>query len=202
MKILVTGFGPFDVFSFNPSEKIAERLSGESPDTTFMVLPVEYGKAREELLEVLFDLEPDLLLSFGLNGTIGHIALEEIALNIRASEVPDNSGEIMSDRKISLDGPLAYRTLLPTERILKELREKGIPAKHSYSAGVYICNEVFYTGVEWAQKSRRKAGFIHVPMATEMIAGDPRNYRIPHMSMKLLIDAGRTILKTVTSDPI
>lgn len=199
MKTLVTGFGPFDVFSFNPSEKIAEHLSKRN-NVDHRILPVEYGSSSADLLKHLEEFDPDVVLSFGLNGTIGHIAVEEIAVNLRASEVADNSGKIKDDEMISNDGPLALRSLLPVGKIVDVLRNSSIPARRSYSAGVYICNEVFYTSLEWAVENRRLAGFIHVPMATEMIAGDPRSYRIPHMSLEDLFKAGELILDSIVNE--
>lgn len=194
MKTLITGFGPFDVYSFNPSEKIAERLAEEDPDVSMVILPVEYYRARDELLKILRETHPDLLISFGLDWSIGHVGVEEIAVNIRSSEKSDESGRTITDQRITEEGPLAYRTLLPARDIMVELRESGIPAKISYSAGVYLCNEVFYTGLEWAQENDRHAGFVHVPMATEMIAEDPSKYNMPNLSMDMLHQAGKCVL--------
>ncbi|MFO8050184.1 MAG: pyroglutamyl-peptidase I [Thermoplasmatota archaeon] len=194
MKTVVTGFGPFDIFSFNPSEKIAEHLAEGSASVSSHVLPVRYQRARKELFDILEEQDPDILISFGLNGTIGYIAMEEIAINIRSSEKADVSGRTMTDQKISEKGPLAYRTLLPAQAAVEALRENGIPARLSYSAGAYLCNEVFYTGLEWAVKNQRHAGFVHVPMATEMIADKVERYGMPNLSMEMLQDAGRIVL--------
>lgn len=195
MKILVTGFGPFDRFSFNPSEKIVRTLEEEFPEVTAKVLPVLFGESRKVLLDFLETETPDLVISFGLNGRIGHIALEELALNISSSEVPDNSGRIIPESKVSENGEIAYRTLLPTEMMVQALREKGIPASRSFSAGTYLCNEIFYTVMEYCANTGAKGGFVHIPMATEMIAEDPRSYGMQHMSMEMLKEAGRCVLE-------
>jgi pyroglutamyl-peptidase len=194
VKILVTGFGPFDRFSSNPSEEIARALAVENDDVTAAILPVIYGSAGKALLDHLEENDPDLVLCFGLNGNIPFISPEEIALNLRSSEVPDTSGRTIEDQAITSEGPLAYRTRLPVIDIRDQLRKKSIPARLSYSAGTYICNEVFYTLMTWCEKRERKGGFIHVPMASEMIADDPRSYSTPHMSMEMILDAGRIAL--------
>ncbi|RLF69356.1 MAG: pyroglutamyl-peptidase I [Thermoplasmata archaeon] len=199
-RCLATGFGPFDRFGENPSSMVASVLSDEFEDVVSVELPVIYGKAREGLLSNLERIRPETVISFGLNGRIGHIALEEIAVNIRSSEKPDNSGKVMTNEPISPDGELAYRTTLPVERILDALRERGIPAGRSYSAGVYICNEVFYTLMEWCAASGSRGGFVHVPMVSEMIAADPASCSMPHMSSGMLIDAGRTIVSIVMGE--
>ena len=172
MKILITGFGPFDHFSSNPSQDIARALSDENDDVVSRTLPVIYGEGGKALLEALDEYDPDLVICFGLNGTISHIALEEIALNLRSSEIPDSSGRIAVDETIFSGEPLALRSYLPNKRILDELRMNGIPARVSYSAGTYLCNEVFFTLMKWCKENGRYGGFIHVPLATEMISKD------------------------------
>ncbi len=195
MKILVTGFGPFDKFRSNPAEVLAEYLSSEFSEVEHAVLPVIYGQARDALLQEIEQRKPDALVSFGLNGTIGHVNLEEIALNIRSSEVPDNTGKKLDDTPVVQDGELALRSSLPLKEIRDRLRDEGIPARSSYSAGVYLCNEVFYTGAQWAKWGEKRAGFIHIPMATEMIADCPEMYRTPHMTMETIKKAGRIIIE-------
>lgn len=197
MKILVTGFGPFEKFISNPAEILAEYLSGEFGEVEHAVLPVVYGEARDALLLEIGQREPDVLVSFGLNATIGHMNLEEIALNIRSSEVPDNRGRKLDATPVVQGGELALRSTLPLRDIRDRLRTEGIPARSSYSAGVYLCNEVFYTGAEWAQQEGKKAGFIHIPLATEMIAGSPEMYRTPHMPIETIKKAGRIVIEEV-----
>ncbi len=195
MKILITGFGPFDRFSFNPAQVVAKALEEENEDVTSSILPVVFGDARKAMQDDLEDLDPDLVISFGLNATIGHIALEEIAVNIASSEIPDNSGNMPLDQVLADKGPLSYRSTLPLKKILEKLRNDDIPAALSYSAGVYICNEIFYTLMEYCDRTGAKGGFIHLPMATEMIAADVRMYRVPHMSMDTLKQASRIVLE-------
>ncbi|MGA1821481.1 MAG: pyroglutamyl-peptidase I [Thermoplasmatota archaeon] len=197
MVILLTGFGPFDVFSDNPSEVLIRHLKDTASGIEIATLPVVYGKGREVLIEALDRHRPEACVSFGLNATIGHIALEEIALNIRASEVPDNDGNIHSGEEISHGGPLAIRSGLPLDRIQDRLRTAGIPANRSYSAGVYLCNEVFYTLIEWCSENGAVGGFIHIPMAAEMISDKPRMYRNPTMSLDMIKKAGEIVLDSI-----
>jgi pyroglutamyl-peptidase len=194
VRILVTGFGPFDTFSYNPSEVLAKALSEENEDVESIILPVIYGQAGKALLESLEEFDPDLIICFGLNGNISHVALEEIALNLRSSETPDSSGRVIEDQPITSEGQLAFKTGLPVIRIRKELRKKKIPSKLSYCAGTYLCNEVFYTLMTWGSHHSKRGGFLHIPMASELIADDPKSYSVPHMSMEMILQAGRIIL--------
>ncbi|MCK5773083.1 MAG: pyroglutamyl-peptidase I [Thermoplasmata archaeon] len=194
-KVIITGFVPFHIFSQNPAQAVAEHLGKRSDiDVVPIVLPVEYGRAREILLTALKKRSPDLVISFGLNGKISHIALEEIAVNIRGSDIPDNTGIVRMGDPISEDGPVAYRSRLPIARIKKRLLSEGIPVKVSYSAGVYLCNEIFYTVMQWCQESGAKGGFVHVPMATEYLTDDPKMTRMPNMYLVDLKRAADMIL--------
>jgi pyroglutamyl-peptidase len=197
MKIFITGFGPFDRFSSNPAETAAKLLADRNENVENVILPVVYNKAREALLKELEERDPDAVISLGLNANIGCINLEEVAVNIMGSEVPDNDGNILSDIPIVPEGRLAYRTRLPTASIKEKLRSEGIPAKHSYSAGVYLCNEVFYTEMAWAFEKDRSAGFIHIPMASHMIADKIDMYRTQHMSIEMIEKACQIILDEV-----
>ncbi len=194
-KAIITGFVPFHIFPKNPAQAIAEHLGKRSDiDVEAIVLPVEYGRAREILRTALKKTSPELVISFGLNGKISHIALEEIAVNIGGSDIPDNAGKVRMGEPISEDGPVAYRSSLPIADILETLRSERIPVKSSYSAGVYLCNEIFYTVMQWCKESGSKGGFVHVPMATEYITDDPEMITMPHMSLTDLKRAADLIL--------
>lgn len=193
MKILLTAFGPFDIFSSNPSELIAGALSEEF-GCHYAILPVVFGKARTSLLSILEKEGPDLVVSFGLNGNISHIALERIAVNIAYSEVPDTIGIVRGGSPIDQDGPLAYLSGLPLDRILPLVRSAGIPCRMSFSAGTYICNEVFYTLMQYCEKEGIQGGFIHIPMASHLISEDPRLQGSPHISYDQILSAGRIVI--------
>ncbi len=194
-KVIITGFVPFHIFSQNPAQAVAEHLGKRSDiDVVPIVLPVEYGRAREILQRALRKRSPDLVISFGLNGKISHIALEEIAVNIRGSDIPDNTGNVRTGDPILEDGPLAYRSNLPIVEIKEKLLSERIPVKVSYSAGVYLCNEIFYTVMQWCQESGSKGGFVHVPMATEYIPDDPEMTKMPNISLADLKRAADMIL--------
>ena len=194
--ILVTGFGPFGNFSTNPTEELISYLERANEDIDSMVLPVAYDKARDLLIERLEENQYRSAISFGLNPFIGHFNIEEIAVNIRASEVPDVDGVSGGDQPVRKGGPLALRSRLPTADIQRKLRDSKIPARRSFSAGVYICNEVFYTLLD-VFGSEKMTGFIHVPQSTENISENPRLYRSPHMSMDMIRAGADIILDSI-----
>ena len=69
MKILVTGFEPFNGGSINPSEQIVHRLKAPEGVTLIKkILPVEFQKAGIQLKELFQEYRPDVVLSIGQAG--------------------------------------------------------------------------------------------------------------------------------------
>jgi pyroglutamyl-peptidase len=174
MKVLLTGFEPFGDWVDNPSARIAAALDGRQIGVARVVgavLPVVWAAAGPRLQELLEREEPDLLLSLGLGGGSA-LAVERVALNVDDSLTPDNAGEVIEDRPIDPSGPAAYFATLPVKAIVGRLREEGIPAVLSNSAGTFLCNHVMYCGLHLAAAAGRPimSGFIHLPPTPEMAA--------------------------------
>lgn len=163
MKVLLLGFGPFLGFQYNPSGKIAEALNGNNIggfEIAGKVLSVEHVKTSEEIEAHIRNERPDAVLCVGLAASKGAITIERIAINRYCFN--DNGN--MVDEQIS-DGPAAYFTTLPFERIKAGIESKGIPAEYSFWGDTYVSNEAFYTIMRLADElGIRQAGFIHVPM--------------------------------------
>lgn len=83
MKILVTGFEPFNGRDINPSQLILEQL--ETPEGVTLikeVLPVEFKATTERLKNVLKEHQPDVVLSLGQAGNRPEICVERVAINL------------------------------------------------------------------------------------------------------------------------
>lgn len=169
--ILIAGFEPFGVFDVNPSELIAKELDGEViGDCTIrgIVLPVVFGEAGDILIRVIEEVNPDVVLCLGLAANRTEISVERIAVNLDDAEIPDNAGNQPDDQPISTYGPPAFWSTLPVKEIVAELRKEDIPASLSLSAGMFVCNHVFYRLMEFLQgKPRVKGGFVHIPPLAE-----------------------------------
>ena len=62
--------------------------------------------------------------------------------------------------------PAAYFARLPVKAMLAALKQAGIPAELSHSAGTYVCNALFYSLMHaLASRPGMRGGFIHVPFA-------------------------------------
>ena len=107
---------------------------------------------------------PDVILSVGQAGGREGISLERIAVNLMDARIPDNAGFQPVDEPLYADGPAAHFSSLPLRPLLAALQEAEIPASISNTAGLYVCNAVFYEAARLkAQGKVRMVGFIHVP---------------------------------------
>lgn len=166
---LVTGFEPFYIHKHNPSALAAEHVSETAYrnwHTEHLILPVEPHRAGKILAETITEKQPDGVLLIGLSARAAHMTLERVAVNVMDFAIPDNDGQQYTDTPIDEDGADAFLSTLPLRPILAAWREAGIPGKISNSAGLYVCNSLFYRGrltLERLGRSEVPCGFLHVP---------------------------------------
>lgn len=171
-KILITGFEPFGTDSRNPSGE-AVSLLGDSADYKLykLTLPVTWQGAFAALSAAWEEIDPDGVLMVGLAGGADRIRIERVGINL-CGAIKDNDGlypngssDSPAEIPVSKGGENAYFATYNEKKILSALKEKGIPAAYSYSAGTYICNYILYSSLEKMKKDRtdKKIGFIHIP---------------------------------------
>jgi pyroglutamyl-peptidase len=168
--VLVSGFEPFDGAPTNPSWDVAERLAGRSDDVGAGVvavrLPVTFDGAWPALAAAVRVHRPRVVVALGLAGGSARVRLERVAINVVDARIPDNAGAAPVDAPVVDDGPVAYWSGLPLKGALAELRERGLPAEVSSTAGTYVCNATFYALMHHASREPGlRAGFVHVPDA-------------------------------------
>ena len=211
MKILVTGFEPFNQSNVNPSMEIIKRLKAPKRTTLITeILPVEFKRSSERIRELLRIHRPELVICLGQAGGRKEISVERVAINIdncRSSNgksiLPDNAGQIIVDEPIEIDGAAAYFSTLPIWSLVNAMDKMDIPAAVSNTAGTYVCNHVMYTVLYEADKRypEMRAGFIHVPFLPEQVydrdalattatnqtdmAGGPKDNLSPQYAMPL-----------------
>jgi pyroglutamyl-peptidase len=177
MQALVTGFEPFDGDRINPSSaalrRLPARLGGLSLATR--VLPCVFGEAGAALEAAIAETAPDLVLAVGLAGGRAELSLERVAINLDDARIADNAGNRPIDRPVVAGGPAAYFATLPIKAAAAALREAGLPAAVSNSAGTFVCNHVFYRLMHAAATAAPgfRAGFLHVPYLPEQAAERP-----------------------------
>ncbi|MFZ2004741.1 MAG: pyroglutamyl-peptidase I [Stellaceae bacterium] len=200
MKALVTGFEPFGGDRVNPSFEALRLLPTRlgAIDIATRVLTVVYGAALTALHEAIAATGPDIVLSVGLAGGRTELSLERVAINIDDARILDNGGNQPIDRPVVAGGPAAYFATLPIKAAVAALREAGIPASVSNSAGTFLCNHVFYGLMHEAAQSggRFRGGFLHVPYLPSQAARQPG---APSMALKQIVEGIEIVLATAAA---
>ena len=161
MCILVTAFEPFGGSDTNITQKIISLLPAQVGNKEILTtcLPVSFQRAPIILQELIAQYQPDLILLLGqcLDGE--NIRLERFAMNMMDAKNPDNDGYCPSEEQIYPGAPLAYRTPINIKTIAHTLQDKKFPVVLSNSAGLYVCNRVYYEALHLQQN----ALFVHIP---------------------------------------
>ncbi|TPG63952.1 pyroglutamyl-peptidase I [Ewingella americana] len=191
-KVLVTGFEPFGGERLNPSWEVVKQLEDLELSGARIVirqLPCVFGKAIDALNVAIDEVDPVMVIAVGQAGGRADFSVERVAINVDDARIADNEGNQPVDRPIVSDAPAAYFSQLPIKAIVNGLREAGIPATVSQTAGTYVCNHVMYGLLHrLAQPSCKvvKGGFIHIPYLPEQAAAHPGQ---PSMSVKTVLEA-------------
>ncbi|WLI04838.1 MULTISPECIES: pyroglutamyl-peptidase I [Pseudomonas] len=165
--VLLTGFEPFDRDPVNPSWEAARLLDGCMIDEDVMIvareLPCAFATAGECLVRLIDEWRPVMVIATGLAPGRSEISMERVAININDARIPDNLGEQPVDTAVVVGGPAAYFSTLPIKAMVKAVREAGIAASVSQTAGTFVCNQVFYRLQHVLAGTSVRSGFIHVP---------------------------------------
>jgi pyroglutamyl-peptidase len=176
-KVLITGFEPFGGERVNPSWEVVKQLNDMELAGARIIarqLPCVFGVALEALNAAIDEVQPVMVLAIGQAGGRTDITIERVAINVDDARIPDNQGQQPIDEPIVESGPAAYFSTLPIKAIVDSMREAGIPASVSQTAGTYVCNHVMY-GLLHRLNSQQaiKGGFIHIPYLPEQAAAHP-----------------------------
>jgi pyroglutamyl-peptidase len=173
-RVLLTGFEPFAGAPVNPSWDAVELVGAAWRGTAEVVvarLPVEFGRAAAELLALVEEHAPDVVIAVGVAEGRTGVTPERLAVNLDDASIPDNAGLQPNDEPIVPGADSALWSTLPAKDIVAAIRTRGLPASVSLSAGTFVCNHVFYA-LQHALLGRNFAsGFIHVPATPEMALG-------------------------------
>lgn len=173
MKILVTGFDPFGGEPINPAleavKGLADTINGA--EIIKLEIPTVFGKSAEVVKAAMEKHHPDVVLNIGQAGGRFAISPERVAINIDDARIPDNEGNQPVDIAIQEDGAPAYFTQLPIKAMVTQMKEAGIPANVSNTAGTFVCNHIMYQVQYLIEKEYPavKGGFIHVPYIPEQV---------------------------------
>ena len=177
MKILVTGFDPFGGEKVNPALEAVKSLPSEihGAEIHWVEIPTVFYKAAEVLETTIASYQPDAVLCIGQAGGRTSLTPERVAINQDDARIPDNQGNQPIDTPIRLDGQAAYFSTLPIKAMVQAIKDVGLPATVSNTAGTFVCNHLMYQALYLADKKfpHMRAGFMHIPYMTEQVINKP-----------------------------
>lgn len=168
-KLLITGFEPFGGEEINPSWEAVSLLPDRinEYEITKLLIPVVFGVAADRVIEAAAEICPDVIISVGQAGGRDAITPELLGINLRYASIPDNEGNQPKDEPIRAGGENAYFSTLPVRKMVEAINAAKIPSRVSYSAGAYVCNDLYYTLLSHFGESSTRVGFIHIPYSVE-----------------------------------
>jgi len=136
--IYVTGFGPFQGVSINPTQDVVEDLA--SLGYAAEVLDVDFDLAPAALERIIEQNQPKVIISLG-------VFREDVPLAVSVK-----SGDLS----------LSYDDL---DHLENRFEEHGVRYVIEHNAGTYVCNELLYTRLNLTENNPdTRFYFFHVPL--------------------------------------
>ena len=185
MRVLITGFGPFPGAPFNPSAALARALARRrrpafaGTERAVHVFATIYASVDRDLPKLLKQ-KPDIVLMFGVAGRRHQLCIETRARNAVSLLFPDAGGYRPRHGVIKLRGPAALTGNAPFARLA------GVAGTRlSRDAGRYLCNYVYWRGLERVRGTRPLVQFVHIPPVSTKPRPRRRSNRRPTLGQFL-----------------
>ena len=167
MKLLLTAFDPFGGSAINPAQEAVKLVADRIGDVEVIKLevPTVFGKSIAAVTAAIEQEKPHAVLCIGQAGGRYGLTPERVAINVDDASIADNEGNQPMDTPIFPDGAPAYFSTLPIKAMVAAIREAGLPASVSNTAGTFVCNHLMY-GVLYTLAKHHpviRGGFMHVP---------------------------------------
>ena len=199
MKILITGFDPFAGATINPAYEAVKLLPDtiEGAEIIKIEIPTVFGRDEKVVRAAVDEHHPDVVLCVGQAGGRSGMTVEKIAVNLMEARIPDNDGNQPVDEPVKADGENAYFASVPVKSMVQYIKATNIPARVSYTAGTYVCNDIMYRVLYMIDKEfpAMRGGFIHVPYLPEQVLELPEG--TPSMSAEMIAKALECALKAI-----
>jgi pyroglutamyl-peptidase len=164
MRLLITAFEPFGGGVVNQSHEILKTL--DQPHLHKLLLPVNFASAFLQLQAYVNTHQITHIIALG-EGPNQALHLEHLALNIQHARIPDNQGHQPQQQSIKPDAPIVMKTTFLVDKLATWLTNAGIPFHHSYHAGTYVCNDLYYRML--LELSSTPSIFIHVSNQPQLL---------------------------------
>ena len=164
-KILLTGFEPFGGYCENSSWAVAVKVSAlDVEGVVAEQMPVSFNRVGVALREAVKRHKPDVIMMLGQSALTDAVKLERVAINLMDSANADNDGYQPNEEPIYQGENNALFTTLPIKQLRDAVEQLGTPAKLSSSAGLYVCNRLYYEALRLCQGTSMQALFVHPPL--------------------------------------
>ena len=195
-KILVTGFDPFGGERINPALESVKQLKGWQVDeyeVEIQEIPTVFGLSCERLIQAIEETNPEFVICVGQAGGRPDITVERVAINVNDARIADNENNQPIDTPVIEGGPVGYWSTLPIKAMVQDMKEEGVPASVSQTAGTFVCNHLFYGLMHYLAQSKKtvRGGFIHIPFLPEQAVHHPGQ---PHMAMETIVKGLKTAI--------
>lgn len=197
MRILLTGFEPFGDETENSSSLVLDLI----PDTIAgarihkLILPVSFHKCTDAVTDFLHTCGADIIVALGQAGGRADISIERMAVNLAEAKKADNDGYQPHSVAVIEDAPAAYMSALPLAVLCDCVKEAGIPCHISDSAGLYVCNTLYYHLLH--TYNHIPSCFIHLPYTLRQATARPTS--TPSMSVETMVAGIRTVLEKLAT---
>lgn len=188
MTILVTAFDPFGGEAINPALEAVKALPQQIDGTPVVTaeVPTVFGRSVEAAVAAIREHQPSAVLCVGQAGGRFDLTPERVAINRDDARIADNDGNQPIDTPVRSDGPAAYFSTLPIKAMTAAIREAGIPASVSNTAGTFVCNHIMYGVLDHIATeglTNVRGGFMHVPFVPAQVVTKPGQ---PSMSVETI----------------
>ncbi len=165
MHVLITGFPPFPNQPVNTTQQLVDAIRGgllsvPGIELSAELLPVEYRGVERAFHEILNELQPDVVLSFGVGRQSSLLRLERIGRNLDHASIPDNAGEYRTHHEILPGCPETYFSQLNLISLAAALEVQGVSVELSDNAGAYVCNHLNYLGMHLSSMAEKPFPFL------------------------------------------
>ncbi len=204
MKILITAFDAFGGESTNASLSVLSLLPKKIHDHHIItaIIPTVAYRSVEVIKEQIIKHQPDIVLSLGQATGRADITLEKVGINFDDFRICDNDGQQIIDKAVIENADSAYFVTLPLKAMVQAMRNNGVPASISMTAGTFVCNHLLFATSHFLANNypHIKNGFIHIPCMPEQAA--TMNKATPSMSSETVLKGIISALSVIDNEEI
>lgn len=187
--VLLTGFEPFGDTPRNPAQAVVELLDATSVrgiPIHGLIVENTFDTSVATVCSEIERLSPRAVVMMGEYGGRAVVTVERIATNWDDSArygFCDNAGTYRSGAPSVAGGPVALASTAPVHSMVVAMRQAGVPADLSDTAGTFVCNHLFFGVLHTASQRwpNLPISWIHLPHLPEVAAAEA-NLGAPSMA--------------------